>query len=235
MRSQSREAQLADRSGKILYVFDLDGTLADTAPDLMGTLDAIMVAEGFQATPIADARSLLGAGARALIQRALRQQGATVAPAREDAMFRAFLDHYETRIADQSTLYPGVEAALDVLERSGGVFAVCTNKIERPAKLLLEKLGVIERFAFVCGQDTFAVAKPDPTPLLRTIEAAGGARAKTIMIGDSKTDIATARAAGVPVIAVDFGYTDRPVQEFSPDLVISHFDELPAAAARLLE
>ena len=225
---------MADRTGKILYVFDLDGTLADTALDLMGTLDYIMIKEGFAATPIDDARSLLGAGARALIQRALRQQGVKVEPEREDEMFRAFLDHYETRIADESTLYPGVEAALDELERTGGAFAVCTNKIERPAKLLLQKLGVIERFAFICGQDTFGVAKPDPTPLLRTIEAAGATRAKTIMVGDSKTDIATARAAGVPVIAVDFGYTDRPVQEYSPDRVISHFDDLPKAAALLI-
>lgn len=231
---KNREAQLADQADKILYVFDLDGTLADTALDLMGTLDYIMIKEGFEATPIADARSLLGAGARALIQRALRQQGASVAPEREEEMFRAFLDHYESRIADESTLYPGVEAALDELERTGGVFAVCTNKIERPAKLLLEKLGVIDRFAFVCGQDTFGVAKPDPTPLLRTIEASGGTPAKTIMVGDSKTDIATARAAGVPVIAVDFGYTDRPVQEFSPDRVISHFNDLPGAAALLI-
>jgi len=225
---------LADQAGKILYVFDLDGTLADTALDLMGTLDHIMISEGFAATPIDDARALLGAGARALIQRALRQQGATVEPAREDEMFRRFLAHYETRIADESTLYPGVVAALDELERTGGFFAVCTNKIERPAKLLLEKLGVIDRFAFICGQDTFGVAKPDPIPLLRTIEASGGTPAKTIMVGDSKTDIATAKAAGVPVIAVDFGYTDRPVQEFSPDRVISHFDELAQAAALLI-
>ena len=219
---------------KILYVFDLDGTLADTAGDLMGTLDYIMVKEGFATTPIGDARALLGAGARALIQRALRQQGAEVDAAREDAMFQLFLAHYESRIADASTLYPGVEAALDQLERTGATFAVCTNKIERPAKLLLEKLGVLGRFAFVCGQDTFGVAKPDPAPLLRTIEASGGIPARTIMVGDSKTDIATARAAGVPVIAVDFGYTDRPVQEFSPDRVISHFNELAKAAAGLL-
>ena len=225
---------MADRAEKILYVFDLDGTLADTAPDLMGTLDHVMIGEGFAATPIEDARALLGAGARALIQRALSQQGATVDADREEAMFRLFLAHYETRIADATRLYPGVEAALDELERGNGFFAVCTNKIERPAKLLLEKLGVIERFAFICGQDTFGVAKPDPTPLLRTIEAAGGAPARTIMVGDSKTDIATARAAGVPVIAVDFGYTDRPVEEFSPDRVISHFRELPRAVADLV-
>jgi phosphoglycolate phosphatase len=146
-------------------------------------------------------------------------------------MFRHFLAHYESRIADDSRLYPGVVAALDTLAARGDVFAVCTNKIERPARLLLEKLGVSKRFAFICGQDTFGVAKPDPTPLLRTIHEAGGDKDRALMIGDSKTDIATARAAGIPVIAVDFGYTDRPIEEFGPDRIISHFDELPEATA----
>ena len=218
-------------SDPVLYVFDLDGTLADTAGDLMGTLDYIMVEEGFEKTPIEDARSLLGAGARALLVRALDQQGRDVTPERLDDMYARFLVHYEGRIADASRLYPGVVEALDALERSGGVFAVCTNKVERPAKLLLEKLGVADRFAFVCGQDTFGIAKPDPRPLLKTIEAAGGKVGRSIMVGDFKTDIATARAAEIPVIAVDFGYTDRPVSEFGPDRVISHFNELAAAAA----
>ncbi|HUO53121.1 MAG TPA: HAD-IA family hydrolase [Rhodoblastus sp.] len=217
-----------------LYVFDLDGTLADTAGDLMGTLDHIMISEGFAATPIEDARSLLGAGARALIIRALAAQDVTVPEERLDAMYARFLSFYETRIADESRLYPGVVEALDALAEQGGIFAVCTNKIERPAKLLLEKLGVAGRFAFICGQDTFGVAKPDPTPLLKTIAAAGGEAARAIMIGDSKTDIATARAAEIPVIAVDFGYTDRPVAEYGPDRVISHFSELPGAVAALV-
>jgi phosphoglycolate phosphatase len=222
---------MATTPDRVLHVFDLDGTLADTAGDLMGTLDAIMVQEGFAATPIEDARSLLGAGARALIVRALDAQDASVSSERLEEMFQRFLAHYETRIADDSRLYPGVIEALDALEARGDFFAVCTNKIERPARLLLEKLGIADRFAFICGQDTFGIAKPDPLPLLRTIESAGGAVGRTIMIGDSKTDIATARAAGVPSIAVDFGYTDRPVSEYGPDRIISHFSELPAAAA----
>jgi phosphoglycolate phosphatase len=215
----------------VLYVFDLDGTLADTAGDLIGSLDYVMVHEGFEATPLGDGRSLLGAGARALIERALASQQASVSPEKLEQMFQLFLDYYETRIADESRLYPGVVEALDALAARGGAFAVCTNKIERPARLLLEKLGVADRFAFICGQDTFGIAKPDPAPLLRTIEASRGDKARALMVGDSKTDIATARAAGIPVIAVDFGYTDRPVQEYGPDRVISHFDELPEAAA----
>ncbi|WP_298422531.1 HAD-IA family hydrolase [Rhodoblastus sp.] len=225
---------MATTPDRALYVFDLDGTLADTAGDLMGTLDHIMIGEGFASTPLEDARSLLGAGARALIVRALAAQNLTIPEERLEEMYARFLAHYETRIADDSRLYPGVVEALDTLAESGGVFAVCTNKVERPAKLLLEKLGVADRFAFICGQDTFGIPKPDPAPLLRTIEAAGGNVRRTIMIGDSKTDIATARAADVPVIAVDFGYTDRPVSEYGPDRVISHFSELPAAAAEFI-
>lgn len=220
------------RSNKpVLHVFDLDGTLADTAGDLMASLDYVLIREGYAATPLENARALLGAGARALILRGLAAQGISIPDEKVEEMFQLFLTHYESRIADDSRLYPGVIEALDALAARGDIFAVCTNKIERPAKLLLEKLGVAGRFAFICGQDTFGVAKPDPLPLLRTIQEAGGEITRTLMIGDSKTDIATARAAGIPVIAVDFGYTDRPIEEFSPDRVISHFDELPAAVA----
>jgi phosphoglycolate phosphatase len=187
--------------------------------------------EGYASTPLENARALLGAGARALILRGLAAQGISIPDAKVEEMFQLFLTHYESRIADDSRLYPGVIEALDALAARGDIFAVCTNKVERPAKLLLEKLGVAGRFAFICGQDTFGVAKPDPLPLLRTIQEARGEITRTLMIGDSRTDIATARAAGIPVIAVDFGYTDRPIEEFSPDRVISHFSELPAAVA----
>ena len=102
------------------------------------------------------------------------------------------------------------------------------------ARLLITKLGIADRFAFVCGQDTFGIGKPDPAPLLRTIAASGGASDRAIMVGDSATDIKTARAAGLPVVAVDYGYADVPVAELGPDRVISHFDQLAAACAALL-
>ena len=133
---------------------------------------------------------------------------------------------------ERSRLYPGVEAALAAFERAGWRQAVCTNKTESLAKLLITKLGIAGRFAFVCGQDTFGVGKPDAKPLLETIAASGGARRHAVMVGDSATDIKTARAAGVPVIAVDFGYADVPVEELGPDRVVSHFDELMQPARR---
>ena len=207
-------------------VFDLDGTLAETAGDLIGALNFVLAREDIAPVPVSAARSLLGAGGRALIQRGFARAGRDLAPAKLDALFVDFLAHYNAHIADHSFLFPGVEAALDRAEAAGWRFAVCTNKLEHSSHLLLGKLGVTERFRFICGQDTFGVAKPDPKPLIETIRAAGGALEGAIMVGDSLTDIKTARAAGTPVIAVDFGYTDVPVTELGPDRVISRFDDL---------
>jgi phosphoglycolate phosphatase len=207
-----------------LLVFDLDGTLADTAPDLMGTLNVILKREGLAPIPIEAARSLLGAGARVLITRGFERAGKELAPEKLNALFADFLSYYEAHIADGSRLFPGVERALDRFAAAGFTLAVCTNKMERGSKLLLAELGIADRFAAICGQDTFAIPKPDPRIFRETVALAGGGPA--IMIGDSRTDIDTARNAGAPVIAVDFGYTDAPIETFKPDLVISHFDEL---------
>ena len=215
-------------------VYDLDGTLADTAGDLMGALNAVLINEGLEPLPVENARSMLGAGGRALIARGFAASGRDLAPPKLDALFGDFLAHYNAHIVETTRLYPGVEAVLRAFERAGWRQAVCTNKMEGSARILMEKLGVASRFAFICGQDTFGVGKPDPKPLLGTIAAAGGASDRAIMVGDSVTDIKTARAAGLPVIAVDFGYTDVPVSDLGPDRVISHFDELAAACAALM-
>jgi phosphoglycolate phosphatase len=209
-----------------LLVFDLDGTLVDTAGDLIGTLNHILAVEHIAAVPFATARPMVGAGARALIERSLAAAGRSVSPARLEEMYLAFLARYEAHIADDSRPFPGVEAALDRFAAAGWAFAICTNKIEHPSIRLLTELGLAARFRAICGQNTFPFCKPDPRALLSTIERAGGVPQRAIMVGDSKTDIVTAQAARVPVIAVDFGYTDRHVSEFAPDRVISHFDEL---------
>jgi len=215
-------------------VYDLDGTLADTAGDLMAALNAVLGMEGLAPVPVENARSMVGAGARVLIQRGFAASGRTLDPQKLEVLFGDFLAHYNAHIADLTQLYPGVESALAAFARAGWRQAVCTNKIEGSAKLLMKRLGVAERFAFICGQDTFGAAKPDPKPLLMTIAACGGASKRAIMVGDSAADIKTARAAGLPVIAVDFGYTDVPVKELGPDRVISHFDELEEACEALL-
>jgi phosphoglycolate phosphatase len=219
----------------VTLVFDVDGTLADTAPDLMGALNFVLAREGVAPSPVAAARRLLGAGGRALIQRGFAESGRAIDAATLERLFVDFLAHYNAHIADGTTLFPGVIACLDRCAAAGWRLAVCTNKMEHSTKLLLGKLGVLDRFAFVCGQDTFGIGKPDPKPFVETVRAAGGVLESAVMVGDSKTDVAMARAAGAPVICVDFGYTDVPVAELGPDRVVSHFDAVFDAAAELLD
>jgi phosphoglycolate phosphatase len=212
-----------------LAVFDLDGTLVDTAPDLIGTLNLQLAREGLEPIAFAPARNLIGAGIERLIIRALSLRGRPATEAEVSRLYGEYLDHYAAHIADHSRAFPGLEAALDKLAAAGWRFAVCTNKLEWLSLRLLDALGLRSRFAFVCGQDTFGVQKPDPEILRRTISAAGGRLNSAVMVGDSETDIATARAAGIPVVAVDFGYSPTPIGQLGADRLISHFDDLPAA------
>jgi len=214
-------------------VFDLDGTLIDTAPDLIDTLNVVFAREGLPPVAYDTARNLIGGGARAMIARGIEAEGRVLEPPKLEQMFDDFIVHYTAHVADRSQPFPGLIEALDHLAAGGYRFAVCTNKLERLSVLLLETLKLAGRFEAICGQDTFGIQKPDPEILRRTISAAGGSPQRAIMIGDSLTDIRTARAAGVPVIAVDFGYSEKPVSEFGPDRIISHFEQLPAAIAAI--
>ena len=217
-----------------IAVFDLDGTLADTAGDLVGTLNVILKQEGLAPLPVSKARDMIGAGARALIQRGFEAAGKELTPAYLDELFRQFMIHYGENICVQTRLYPGAAEALNRLEQAGFILAVCTNKVEEHSVKLLHELGIGHRFAANCGRDTFPYFKPDPRHLTLTIERAGGSPARAVMIGDSRTDIVTARTAGIPAIAVPFGYTDVPVRELGPDLVVGHFDELFPAVKTLM-
>jgi phosphoglycolate phosphatase len=216
-------------------VFDLDGTLVDTAPDLIGSLNVLFGRERLAPITLAEGRGLIGGGVRRLIERGLALQDRTFAAAEVDALYADYVTHYAEHIADSSRPFPGVEAALDVLAARGSRFAVCTNKLAWLSVRLLDRLGLSQRFVAICGRDTFGIEKPDPEALRRTIAAAGGDPADSLMVGDSATDISTARAAGIPVVAVDFGYTEVPVTELEPDRIISHFDALPAAIGALME
>jgi phosphoglycolate phosphatase len=217
-----------------LVVFDLDGTLAETAPDIMATLNRILVKEGLAALPLERARELVGAGARALIDRGFKVSGAPLAAEKLDRLFADFLVDYMENIHVHSHLYPGAVDALDALEAEGYAFAICTNKPEAHALKLVASLGIAERFRCVAGRETFPFHKPDPRHLTETIRQAGGDAARAIMIGDSKTDVDTARAAGIPVIGFTFGYTDVPMADLRPDIVLEHFDGLAAGVRRLL-
>jgi phosphoglycolate phosphatase len=217
-----------------ILVFDLDGTLADTAPDLIGTLNMLLAREGLPTQAPREARVFVGAGARALIERGFAAAGAPPEKERADVLVAEFLTHYEAHIVDETRLFPGAREALERFQQAGFALAVCTNKPEPLARLLLERLGEARRFSAICGRETFAMSKPDGRVLRSTIALAKGDPKRALMVGDSKTDIDTARSAGAPVVAVDFGYSDTPVARLSPDRVISHFQELWDAAGALL-
>jgi phosphoglycolate phosphatase len=217
----------------LTIVFDLDGTLIDTAPDLIDTLNFILTQEGLPAVPFAVARNLIGGGARGMIERALAAERRACGDADIDRLYTAFIAHYADHLADRSRPFPKLDAALDALQAAGHRLAVCTNKLEWLSVRLLNILRLAPRFATICGPDTFGVHKPDPEILRRTVQRAGGEPGAAIMVGDSKTDVFTARAAKVPIVAVDFGYTDVPIADLKPDRLISSFADLPPAVGAL--
>jgi phosphoglycolate phosphatase len=216
-----------------IVVFDLDGTLVDTAPDLINALNFVLDREGLPPVPLHAARTMIGAGARRLIERGLELEGRFASLEDITRLTRDFIDYYAAHIADASRPFEGLEAALDELAAQGYRFAVCTNKLEWLSKLLLDRLGLSPRFAAICGADTFGVSKPDPAILQQTVARAGGQLSSTIMVGDAGPDIGVARRAGVPVIGVEFGYTEVPIADLKPDRLIKHMRELPAAVENL--
>jgi phosphoglycolate phosphatase len=215
-------------------VFDLDGTLVDTAPDLINALNFVLEREGLPPVPLHSARNMIGAGARKLIERGLEIEGREASPAELARLTDDFIAYYAEHIADASRPFDGLERALDDLAALGCRFAVCTNKLEWLSKRLLDQLNLSSRFSAICGADTFGISKPDPAILRQTVARAGGELASTIMVGDAGPDIGVARRAGVPVIGVSFGYTDVPVADLKPDRVIDHMSELKGAVGNLM-
>jgi phosphoglycolate phosphatase len=215
-------------------VFDLDGTLVDTAPDLINALNFVLDREGMPPVPLHSARNMIGAGARRLIERGLELEGRAASVGDITRLTDDFIAYYAEHIADVSRPFEGLESALDDLGRRGYRFAVCTNKLEWLSKLLLDRLGLSARFSAICGADTFGIAKPDPAILQQTVARAGGDISRTIMVGDAGPDIGVARRAGIPVIGVGFGYTEIPIAELKPDRLIHHMNELPAAVESLM-
>jgi len=213
-----------------VIAFDLDGTLADTAPDLTGALNHALVRMGRAEVPEDSVRHMVGHGARALLQKGLAATGAMTPDLVEEG-FPIFLEYYEAHIADRSRPFPGIEKALDTLAARGVRLAVCTNKLEGLSRRLLAALGWQDRFAALVGGDTLPVRKPDPAPLFEAIARAGGGRA--VFVGDSITDTDTARAAALPCVAVSFGFSDRPPAQLGANALIDHFDDLVPALERL--
>ncbi len=215
-------------------VFDLDGTLVDTAPDLAASLNVVLTADGVAPVTLATARSMIGGGVRALIHRAYAGAGIDLSPSELSPRVDRFIEDYRSHIARDSRPYPGLVEALQWLSTRNARLAVCTNKRSDLSCALLQALGLADRFAAIVGADLAPAAKPDPRHLSLAVERAGGRMDRAVMVGDSRLDALVARAAAIPLVLVDFGYADAPVQTFEPDVLISHFDELPDACARLL-
>ncbi len=217
----------------LTVAFDLDGTLVETAPDLIRATNFAMSVAGLAPVDGIELRNFISFGSRAMIEHGLRLHGQSMTIADVDRLQVLFLEHYAANIAAESHAYPGLEAALGLLAEHGARLVVCTNKQEAMSRQLLDALGLTKRFAAIAGRDTFPVYKPHPDHLTGAIRLAGGDPADAIMVGDSDTDIRTARAAAIPVVGVPFGYTDVPIYELGADLVIEHYNELVGAVKRL--
>lgn len=206
-------------------IFDLDGTLVDTAPDLMRATNFVLGEMGRRPLEMAEVRAFVGHGARALLTRGLAATGGMPDAYDVEADYRRFVDYYAANIAADSAPFPGLVRLLDRLKSEGYGLGVCTNKLEGLSVLLLDALDLSKYFGSVVGPDTLGIAKPDPKPFYEAVNRLELDSPRAVMVGDSETDILTARNAGVPVIAVPFGYTPRPVVEFGPDRLIHHFDD----------
>lgn len=213
--------------------FDLDGTLVETAPDLMGTLNRLLAQRGLPRVPLASARHLVGHGARALLEHGFQEAGASWDEAASPALFDAFIEDYRAHIADLSRPYDGVVDTLDRLAARGATLCVATNKRTDLSVTLIEALNLTRHFAAIVGPDVVSARKPSGAHLREAVLKAGGDPARALMIGDSATDARAARDAPMPCVLVSFGYTDIPVGELGVEAVIDRFDELEPVMDRL--
>jgi phosphoglycolate phosphatase len=215
-------------------VFDLDGTLVDSAPDLADSLDLLLAEEGRQPLGLEVGRSLIGHGISNLVAKGLERSGLTLAGPELDNRIKRFHEIYAGNLSHKTRPYAGVTESLPLFRRQGFKLAVCTNKLERYSRQILADLGLDVHFEQVAGPDTFGIAKPDPRHLLLTIESIKGNGKPALMIGDSEVDIALAKAAAVPVIAMTYGYSKVPLADLMPDAMVDSFAALPAQIDRLL-
>lgn len=214
-------------------VFDLDGTLVETAPDLHRVLAMLCAEEGIAAPSIESLRAMVGDGARVLLSRAFAAAGVELPEERHEALYARFLELYVATPAVDSWVYQGVVEALEELRTQGWRLGVCTNKPQLPSDLLLQQLGLAPFFGSILGGDALPVRKPDPAHLGGVVAALGSVPGRTIMVGDSRNDLLAARGLGCRCILVSFGYTTVPAAELGADRVIDSFAELTAAIASL--
>jgi phosphoglycolate phosphatase len=223
-----------DLNGYII-AFDLDGTLVDTAPDIIGALNLVLREEGIKPYHLDEARPLIGRGALELLRRGFALAGHPLTPGQEQPLLDRLLKHYETHIDAFSKPFEGVVEAMDALSAAGAKLAVCTNKHTYLSVELIKRLGWSDRFGSNRGSDSVPAKKPDAGHLQACVDDIGGDIKKTILVGDSETDFLTSRNAGVPSILVSFGYSERPIQELDCDVLIDHYDALVDAIKTVIK
>lgn len=206
-------------------IFDLDGTLVDTAPDLHAATNHVLGLIDRHPISMAELRSFVGHGAMNLIERGVAATGDAVDHETLKRLHKQFLAYYGDNIADHSVVFDGLLDVLDKAQSRGLKMGVCTNKVEGLSHKLLTELNMMQRFGSLIGGDTLPLMKPDPSPLIEAATRLGVNPQRILMVGDSETDIRTAQNAGVPVIAVSFGYTSQHVSAFDPTHIIDHYDE----------
>jgi len=206
-------------------IFDLDGTLVDTAPDLWRATNHCLSLRGRRPVTLEEVRAFVGHGARKLIAHGLAATGDPLGDPDIESLYEAFVAYYSDHIAVGSLPFPGCLALLDRLKAEGIGLGICTNKLEGLSMKLIDALGMSAYFGAIIGPDTIGIGKPDPAPYRETLRRMQRQAGPSLLIGDSETDVLTARAAGVPIIGVTFGYTARPIEEFKPDALVSQFGE----------
>jgi phosphoglycolate phosphatase len=221
-------------SERIAIVFDLDGTLVDTAPDLLASLNAVLVKAGHRPVAPGELRHLVGHGVRTLFERAFAETETEVSHAQVDSYTQMFLDHYRANIANASVPFPNVRETLERMAAEGAALGVCTNKPHDLTELLLDELDMTRHFPSIVGAGRTPFNKPDPRHIQAVIDELKAQDRRAVMIGDSPVDVAAARAAKIPVIAMSYGYTPVPAHELGADAVTGEFADLPAIISRLV-
>jgi phosphoglycolate phosphatase len=218
----------------VTIAFDLDGTLVDSAPDLIGTLNRMLAIEGFAPVPLSSSRHLVGHGAKALLRHGFAEAGAVWDEAARPELFDAFIADYIDHIADLTRPFQGVVETLKALAARGAILCVATNKRTDLSEILIEKLDLTRHFAVVAGPDRVSARKPDGAHVIEAVRLAGGDPARAVMVGDASTDTGTARNAGIPCVVCSFGYNDLPLDRIGGDVIIDRFADLIPAIDGLL-
>jgi len=214
-----------------LLIFDLDGTLVDSVPDLTGSLNEMLREHGYSPLTQAEVKPMVGDGVATLVARGFIARGGTAEEAA--AAMPRYIAHYEANATRTTRPYPGVADTLARLRGAGYRTAICTNKLQRASEVMVHELGLAPYFDAIAGGDRFAVRKPDPGHIYGLIEELGSARGRAVMIGDSENDAAAGRAAGLPVLVMRYGYARGGADNLGADRVLDHFAELPKALAEL--